>query len=118
MGYLINSTSINNFIEQGSSVNLRYRDNNFKYHAKFLKFNYGIDLNDFSINFSGGKRDQVQYQRLYMNTQDGLVFESDRTISNEYLSFNIIKDFFYFQAIKSSDSKLKFVGGIQLIFNQ
>ena len=116
MGYLINSTRINNFIEQGSSVNLRYRDNNFKYHAKFLKFNYGIDLNDFSINFSGGKRDQVHYQRLYMNTQDGLVFESDRTISNEYLSFNIIKDFFYFQAIKSSDSKLKFVGGIQVNF--
>ena len=29
---------------------------------------------------------------------------------------NIIKDFFYFQAIKSSDSKLKFVGGIQVNF--
>ena len=116
MGYLINSTSINNFIEQGSSVNLRYRDNTFKYHAKFLKFNYRIDLNDFSINFSGGKRDQVQYRRLYMNTQDGLVFESDRTISNEYLSFNIIKDSFYFQAIKSSDSEMRFVGGIQVNF--
>ena len=116
MGYLINSTSINNFIEQGSSVNLRYTDNTFTYPAKFLKFKYGVDFYDFSINFSGGRRDQMQYQRFYMNTQDGLVFESDRAISNEYLSLNIVKDFFYFQAIKSSDTKMKFIGGIQVNF--
>jgi hypothetical protein len=116
MGYLINATSINNFIEQGSSVNLRYTDNTFTYPAKFLKFKYGVDFYDFSINLSGGRRDQMQYQRFYMNTQDGLVFESDRAISNEYLSLNIVKDFFYFQAIKSSDSEMKFIGGIQVNF--
>ena len=116
MGYLINSTSINNFIEQGSSVNLRYTDNTFTYPAKFLKFKYGVDFYDFSINFSGGRRDQMQYQRFYMNTQDGLVFESNKGISNEYLSLNIVKDFFYFQAIKSSDSEMKFIGGIQVNF--
>tara|TARA_Y100000994_G_scaffold243183_1_gene241164 strand:- start:191 stop:418 length:228 start_codon:yes stop_codon:yes gene_type:complete len=75
-----------------------------------------VDFNEFSINLSGGKRDQMQYQRFHMNTQDGLVFESDRAISNEYLSLNIIKDFFYFQAIKSSDSEMKFFGGIQFYF--
>ena len=116
MGYLINSTSINNFIEQGSSVNFHYRDNAFTYPAKFLKFKYGVDFYDFSINLSSGRRDQMQYQRFYVNTQDGLVFESDKAISNEYLSLNIVKDFFYFQAIKSSDSEVKFIGGIQVNF--
>ena len=44
MGYIINSSHINNFMEQGSSVNLSYKDNTFAYHAKFLKFTYGVDL--------------------------------------------------------------------------
>ena len=116
MGYLINSTSINNFKEQGSSVNLSYKDNTFSYPAKFLKFKYGVDFNDFSINLSGGRRDLMHYQRFYMKTQDGLVFESNKGISNEYLSLNIVKDFFYFQALKSSDSEMKFIGGIQVNF--
>ena len=116
MGYLINSTNVDNFSEQGSSVNLSYKDNTFNYHAKFLKFNYGVDFNDFSINLSGGKRDQMQHQRFYMSSQDGLVFQSEGNISNEYLSFNIVRDFYYFQAIKGSNSDMKFVGGIQVNF--
>ena len=53
-------------------------------------------------------------ERLYLIFIE--LSETERTISNEYLSFNIIKDFFYFQALKSSDSKMKFVGGIQVNF--
>ncbi len=115
-GYLINSTSINNFMEQGSSFNLRYEDNTFKYHAKFYKFKYFADFKGFSINISGGRRDQIHHQRFNMNTHDGLVLQSDRSISNEYLSFNLVKDFYYFQAIKSSDSETKYIGGIQFHF--
>ena len=116
VGYLINSTSVDNFSEQGSSVNLSYKNNSFKYHAKFLKLNYGVDFNDFSINISGGKREQMHNQIFYMNSQDGLVFQSEGRISNEYLSLNIVKDFYYFQAVKGSNSDIKFVGGVQVNF--
>jgi len=116
MGYLISSTDVDDFSEQGSSVNLSYKDNTFTYHAKFLKFNYGVDFNDLSINLSGGKRDQLQNHRFYMDSQDGLVFQSEGNISNEYLSLNIVKDFYYFQVIKGSNSDTKFVGGIQVNF--
>ena len=51
-----------------------------------------------------------------MHSQDGLVFQSEGNISNEYLSLNIVKDFYYFQVMKGSNSDTKFVGGIQVNF--
>ena len=115
-GYLVNKTRIDEFLEYGSFVNLRYTENKFKYFAKFVNFKYGFDFRSYSFNFSGGKRVNTNKQKFSMKTHDGLVFTSDGNISNEYFSMSITKNIFYFKAVKTTYSETRILGGFQINF--
>ncbi len=110
LGRVLSRIHLKDFLEEGSPVNLRYNQNNFIYNAYYSRFIYTFDMFGVKANLGGGKRTANKLKQFRVHTPDGVFFNTERDINNEYISLDLMKDIYYLRVLDNPVGKQIILG--------